>query len=76
MITRAIDCSSLTKVFFSFEHYFYAGYSATGDVSVSVDDGLSWTILESWGSISTANATLEEYDISSYAAGKSQVKVK
>jgi len=76
LITPAIDCSSLTAVIFSFEHYFYSGFNGAGDVSVSVDNGLSWTVLESWGSTSTANATLEEYDISSYAAGKSQVKVK
>ncbi len=76
LITGAIDCSGNTAVFLSFEHYFYAGYGATAEVSVSGDNGATWTSLEVWSATSTNNAELAEYDITAIAAGNSQVLIK
>jgi len=75
LITPPIDCSTLTAVTLSFEHYYYAYSGQTGQVSVSGDNGTTWTSLKTWTS-STANAALAEYDITAVAAGKSQVKIK
>ena len=76
LITSAFDCSANTSVSLSFEHYFNSGYSAVAEVFVSGDNGTSWTSLEAWSASSTANAALAEYDISSVAAGQSQVMIK
>lgn len=76
LITPAIDCSGNTTVKLSFEHYFYSGYEGAAEVSVSGDNGATWTSLGSWADASTENAELAEYDISTVAAGQSQVLVK
>jgi len=75
LITPAIDCSTLTAVTLTFEHYYKAISGQTGQVSVSGDNGATWTLLNTWTS-STANAALAQYDISAVAAGQSQVKIK
>ncbi|MBI9068299.1 MAG: choice-of-anchor J domain-containing protein [Salinivirgaceae bacterium] len=76
LITSAIDCSALTTVMLSFEHYFKYGWGGAGEVSVSGDNGSNWTSLEAWGASNTANAELAEYDISAVAGGQSQVLIK
>jgi hypothetical protein len=76
LITAAFDCSAQTSVILSFEHYFYAGWGGAAAVSVIGDNGTTWTSVGAWGATSTANAELFTYDISSVAAGQSQVKIK
>jgi hypothetical protein len=76
LITPAIDCSALTVVALSFEHYFYAGFNGAAKLFVSGDNGATWTLLQAWSATATANAALAKYDISTVAAGKSQVKIK
>ncbi len=77
LITCSIDCSRyLTDpIILEFEHYFrsYSGSSAT--LSVSGDDGASWTVLDTW-TASTANAVLASYNISAYASARGLVKIK
>jgi len=71
-----LDCSGNTVVNLQFEHFFNAGYGGAAEVSVSGDNGSTWTVLGTWSASSTINAQLEQYDISSVAAGHSQVLVK
>ena len=76
LITPEINCSALTVVKLSFEHYYYEYSNSTATVSVSGDNGSTWTVLQSWTTTGTANAEVAEYDISAVAAGHSQVKIK
>ncbi|MDF1547738.1 MAG: CARDB domain-containing protein, partial [Bacteroidales bacterium] len=76
LISPAIDCSSLSTVILSFEHYYYGYSNSVAEVFVSGDNGATWTSLEAWGTTSTTNAALAKYDISSVAAGQSQVKIR
>jgi len=76
LISPTINCSALTTVKFSFEHYYYGYSNSTATVSLSVDNGSTWTPLGSWTTTSTANAIVSEYDISAAAAGQAQVKIK
>ena len=76
LITPAIDCSALSAVTFTFEHYFAGFINGAGQVYVSNDNGSTWTSLDSWSATTTANAVFEEYDITAFAAGQSQVKIK
>lgn len=75
LITPAVDCGALTSVKLSFEHYFKYLTGDTITLSVSGDNGATWTVLESWTAL-TANAEVAEYDITTMAAGLSQVKIK
>ncbi len=76
LITSAIDCSSFTgyEITLEFEHY-YRHYASSATVSVSGNNGASWTDLQTWTSTIPTNATLLSYDITAIAAGSSQVKV-
>ena len=76
LITPEINCSALTVVKLSFEHYYNEYSNSTATVSVSGDNGNTWTVLQSWTTTGTANAEVAEYDISAIAAGHSQVKIK
>lgn len=76
LITPPIDCSTLSVVALRFEHYFDAGFGGAGEVFVSGDNGANWTSLESWGATDSPNAETKTYDISSLAAGQSQVLVR
>jgi len=76
LITPEINCSALTVVKLYFEHYYYEYSNSTATVSVSGDNGSTWTVLQSWTATGTANAEVAEYDISAIAAGHSQVKIK
>lgn len=76
LITPVMDCSSNTKVFLQFEHFFMEGYGGGALVAVSGDNGSTWDTIALWHPSSTDNAQLERYDISSLAAGNSQVLVK
>lgn len=76
LISPVFDCSAFSQVLFSFEHYFQSGYGGAAEVFVSNDSGATWISLASWSTSSTANAQKEVYDISTYAAGNSNVMVK
>ncbi|MCD6367245.1 MAG: choice-of-anchor J domain-containing protein, partial [Bacteroidales bacterium] len=76
LISPVMDCSANTVVKLKFEHYFYSGWGGAAEVFVSGDNGMSWTSLEAWSASSTNNAETSEYDVSSTAAGQSQVLVK
>ncbi len=75
LTTSAINCSANTTVILEFEHYFRQYNSSSAEVLVSGDNGATWTTIETW-STSTANAEAESYNISTTAAGQSQVLIQ
>ena len=74
MISPTIDCSALSQVFLQFEHY-YRHLGSSAEVAVSVDDGATWQVLETFV-VTTNNAEAVEYNITDIAAGESQVKIR
>jgi hypothetical protein len=76
LITPAINCTALTVVKLYFEHYYYAYSNSTATLSVSGDNGSTWSVIQTWTTTSTANAEVASYDISAIAAGQPQVKIK
>ncbi|MCD4745967.1 MAG: hypothetical protein K8R58_06680, partial [Bacteroidales bacterium] len=73
LISPVFDCTSETIVILQFEHYFQSGYGGAAEVFYSIDNGTNWTSLGAWSASSTSNAQAEYYDISTQAAGQSQV---
>jgi hypothetical protein len=76
LITLPLDCSTLTNVILEFEHYFQAGFGGLGELFVSGDSGTNWTSLQSWSALTTPNAETVTYDITTIAAGQSQVLIR
>ncbi|MCB9068050.1 MAG: choice-of-anchor J domain-containing protein [Calditrichae bacterium] len=76
LISPAIDCSGAANVILSFEHLFQSGFGGKGELSVSSDDGATWSSLAVWQDETTANPQLEFFDLTAIAAGKSQVRLK
>lgn len=75
LITSVIDCSALTTVNLSFEHFFNSYNNDEGTLSVSGDNGATWNVVQTW-TLDGVNATAEEFDITAFAAGQSQVLIK
>ena len=75
LISPAIDCSALTHVALTFEHYFQGGYGGQGIVAVSGDNGTTWDTVAIY-TASTDNAKYEQINITDYAAGNAEVLVK
>lgn len=76
LYTGVMDCSAYTSVFISFDIWFQGYYdgsgSETASVAYSIDGGATWAtaILNPYGSWTTL-----AYDISSFVAGQSNVKI-
>lgn len=75
LVTPAFDCSAYSQVSLAMEHYFRFYANSDYRVSISGDNGASYTTLV-FDSTETANAETLNFDISSYAAGMSQVRLK
>lgn len=73
--TPAFDCSTYAIVNMELEHYFRYYTPSHYQISISNDNGNSYTTL-ALDSAETVNAATWSADISSYAAGYSQVKLK
>lgn len=77
LITPSIDCSSLSTVILEFQHYFESGFGGEIWVQVSGDGGANWTtVLYNATTTTASNPTIFSENISSIAAGQSDVKVK
>lgn len=68
-----IDCSSLTSVTLSFNHFFTNGYS--GQAFVEVFDGTSWTQVASYGT-TAHDFGAKSIDVSTELAGVSNAQVR
>ena len=75
LITCTLNCTGLTGIYVKFDKYFYSSnsYDSKASVSFSIDNGSSWTILDSW--IITDNLSTEVFTLPS-ADGKDRVKVR
>ncbi|MDY0043135.1 MAG: PKD domain-containing protein [Syntrophales bacterium] len=79
LITPAIDLSGCSgSVYLEFCHVFsydISGSSEVADVDISMDNGATWTNLLRMNSTSVASE-VRTIDITSYAAGQSNVKIR
>lgn len=75
LISPAFDCSAYSQVLLSLEHFFRYYANSNYRISVSGDNGVNYFTL-AFDSTETANAESLFFDISSYAAGNSQVRLK
>ena len=73
LITPEFDFTNYTDVKLSFNH-FYKHYSSSASVDYSIDNGNTWTNLQTW-TASTTNPTTFDQTISAIA-GESQVKFR
>jgi hypothetical protein len=76
LITPTIDCSAMTEVELMFRQYFYyySGAAGYGAIEGSIDNGTTWTVMVVNQS-ATQSTNYYSFDISSWAAGQSQVKL-
>ena len=77
LITPTVDCSAMSAVKLLFRQYlyFYSTYPGYGHIDGSIDNGATWT--ESIAYYDATQATgYYVYDISSWAAGESEVKLR
>lgn len=75
LVTPAFDCSSYAIVTMELEHYFRYYLPSHYQIAISNNNGSSYSTL-ALDSAETANAATWSADISAYAAGFSQVKLK
>jgi hypothetical protein len=76
MITPTIDCSALTSVVLKFwSYYYYYGSASHAYVLGSTDGGVTWPYTIASYTTSHYGVT-QTYDISSWAAGQSNVKIR
>jgi len=74
LITPTIDCSGYTEVTLQFKHYFKYKTGSMATLSYSIDNGYTWTTLQTWTSTTdnpeNFNQTIPELD------SQSQVRIK
>lgn len=75
LITPVLDFSEWTNINFNFYHYFSSSYGGGAELLISNDNGSSWSSVYTWP-YSTSNAQSESFDLTTYAAGYSEVLVK
>ena len=75
LVTPLLDLTDYTTVNIAFQHWFYYQTPSTGRLFYTNNDGTTWNQLASWAS-TTNNPTAYSLDVSSYVAGKSQVRFK
>jgi len=81
LITPTIDCLLLTGTALRFRHYYYYSGNQTGTIEGSIDNGLTWTkLIASYTTVtdgySSSYGQFRDFDISSWADGQSQVKIR
>ena len=76
IISPAFSCAALSTVSLSFTHFFRAGYGAIGIVSVSNDNGATWTDVQTWDPVGSADGANEYIDVSVQLAGSATCKIK
>lgn len=75
LVTKSFSCATYASVNLKLEHYFRFYANSDYRISVSGDNGANYTTLV-FDSTETTNAATLNLNISSVAAGKSQVKLK
>ncbi|MCD4761061.1 T9SS type A sorting domain-containing protein, partial [bacterium] len=75
LVTPTLDLSAFTSVDLQFEHYFKSYSGSSGTVSYSIDNGITWTSIETFTTTSPSNPTNFSQTIAGIA-GEAQVKFK
>lgn len=75
LITPTLDLSSLASITLSFKHYFKFATGRSAAVSYSIDNGTTWTVLQTYTATSATNPVTFSQVIPA-VAGQSQVKFK
>lgn len=74
LITPTLDLSALSSVTLSFKHYYRHAAGRSAKLSYSIDDGSTWTLLQSYSTSTTNPATYNQ--VINAVAGHSEVKFK
>lgn len=75
LISPTIDCSNLQEVTLTFKHYYRHYSNSKGTLSYSINDGNTWTVLETF-TASTANPIKYTKKLPQGVAGSTSVKFK
>lgn len=75
LISPVFDFSNFTNITFGFDHYFRFYSPSTATLSYSINNGTSWTVLQTW-TASSANPAVYSQDMTSLVAGYAQVMYK
>ncbi|HKK63798.1 MAG TPA: hypothetical protein VJ951_14635, partial [Bacteroidales bacterium] len=80
LISPSIDCSDKDIIQFSVEHWAYSYGNANITISISTDNFASEDVIYNWTGAQNdgngSNPVISNFDISQYAAGESNVKIK
>jgi subtilisin-like proprotein convertase family protein len=79
LITPPIDLGAAVTAAVEFDHHFNAGFAGTETADVDVRSSLSlgnWVTVASWSAVDTPNPEQAFVDISSWAAGASDVQLR
>jgi hypothetical protein len=74
LLTPTLDLTAFTNVTLSFKHYFRQYSGSSGKLSYSVDNGTTWTLIQTWSTTTTNPATFNQ--VIAGVSGYSQVKFK
>jgi len=74
LITPTIDMTGFTAVTLKFNHYFRFYTGSTATVSYSINNGSTWTTIQTWTASTTNPAAFNQ--VIAALAGQSQVKIK
>ncbi|MCX6250948.1 MAG: BACON domain-containing carbohydrate-binding protein [Bacteroidetes bacterium] len=75
LVSPTIDCSSASSVTLQFNHYFKAYSGSSGTVSYSINNGSTWTTIQTFTTTTTSNPTAFNQTIAALG-GQSQVKIR
>ncbi len=75
LITPTIDMSSYSAVNLQFSHYFKSYSGSSGTISYSINNGSTWTIIQSFSATSATNPAVFNQAIAA-VAGQTAVKFK
>ncbi|MFU8842465.1 MAG: S8 family serine peptidase [Bacteroidales bacterium] len=74
LVTPTLDLSGFTNVTLAFQHYFRSYSGSSGALAYSINNGSSWTTIQSWTSSTTNPASFNQ--VIAAVEGQSQVKFR
>jgi len=75
LVTPAIDMTGYTGIILHFNHFFRSSFGSTGRVSYSINNGETWSVIQTFASTSATNPAVFNEEIDALS-GQSQVKIK
>jgi PKD repeat protein len=74
LVTPTLDLSGFTNVTLAFNHYFRSYSGSSGTLAYSINNGTTWTTIQTWTTTTTNPATFNQ--VIAAVAGQSQVKFR